>query len=506
MQGVAATTLLLTIVFSGFSAQGQSDPCPPVIAYGDTALCVPGPVQLNASPGFTNYHWSPAIGLSDTTIQNPVATFSGVITYVVTATGFGPNLMANPDFSLGNVGFTSGLTYSTVYTPGNYYVAPLFFTYSWPEMIDHTPTSDGFMMAVDGSLSEKMLYQQTIAVDPGTDYNFEFWCTRADVHQPIFEIHFVGDVTGDVIMATTPGIPYAPAPLWEWDAYGVPSWNSGPNSSVTIHIRNLELDYVGNDFALDDFSFRTTCTVSDSVTILVGNIAANITGPLNICEGQAATLTANGGQLVNWSTGETTPSLLISPVTVTTYTAIVSDTTGCADTVSHTVAVFPFLNAGVTSDSVICLGEPGTLTAQGGTMFSWSTGETGETVSVTPTTPTTYTVIVSDAGKCADTAAYEVIPVDCSIILEMPNIFTPNADGLNDNFVPIKMNNIVRATLFIFNRWGQLMHETTDLLKGWNGKFKEDNCSDGVYYWVVEYTDIQETQKEIKGFLSLVRN
>ncbi len=70
-------------------------------------------------------------------------------------------------------------------------------------------------------------------------------------------MHFIGDVTGDVIVNTQAGIPYTGN--WAWDQYDVPCWNSRNNTKVTVRIVNLETDPGGVDFGLDDFSFRQCC-------------------------------------------------------------------------------------------------------------------------------------------------------------------------------------------------------------------------------------------------------
>ncbi len=52
-----------------------------------------------------------------------------------------------------------------------------------------------------------------------------------------------------------------------YDEYGLPAWSSGANTSVTIRIINLETNGYGNDFELDDFSFRKICNTSATITI-----------------------------------------------------------------------------------------------------------------------------------------------------------------------------------------------------------------------------------------------
>ncbi len=87
----------------------------------------------------------------------------------------------------------------------------------------------------------------------------------------------------------------------------------------------------------------------------------------------------------------------------------------------------------------------------------------------------------------------------------MPNVFTPNNDGMNDYFKPIKTIDIKNATISIYNRWGQKLYESNDLTKGWDGKFNNQNCSEGVYYWILKYTVNDELVNHLKGTLTLLR-
>jgi gliding motility-associated-like protein len=90
-------------------------------------------------------------------------------------------------------------------------------------------------------------------------------------------------------------------------------------------------------------------------------------------------------------------------------------------------------------------------------------------------------------------------------LLEMPNVFSPNGDGMNDLFVPVKMKNVRDARLTIFNRWGQKLFETTTIEYGWNGKFNGKESEDGTYYWILDYTFLTNESNSSKGYLTLIR-
>jgi gliding motility-associated-like protein len=84
---------------------------------------------------------------------------------------------------------------------------------------------------------------------------------------------------------------------------------------------------------------------------------------------------------------------------------------------------------------------------------------------------------------------------------EMPNVFTPNGDGYNDRFVPMVNYNVASATLAVYNRWGEQVHQTTNLESGWDG----GECSAGMYFWIVRYLGTNGKRYFQKGTVQLIR-
>ena len=95
------------------------------------------------------------------------------------------------------------------------------------------------------------------------------------------------------------------------------------------------------------------------------------------------------------------------------------------------------------------------------------------------------------------------------LTVEVPNIFTPNYDLVNDVWKPKVQNDlcITEYKATIFNRWGKLIFETFVHSTGWNGnEVTGEHCPDGSYYYIVSYSSgyTRET-KTYKGFVELVR-
>jgi gliding motility-associated-like protein len=87
----------------------------------------------------------------------------------------------------------------------------------------------------------------------------------------------------------------------------------------------------------------------------------------------------------------------------------------------------------------------------------------------------------------------------------IPNAFTPNGDGINDNFKAIAPG-IKRTNYFrIYNRWGKLMFESNNANSGWDGKYSGVPQPAAVYVWMIKGTDAAGKIIELKGIVTLVR-
>ncbi len=120
----------------------------------------------------------------------------------------------------------------------------------------------------------------------------------------------------------------------------------------------------------------------------------------------------------------------------------------------------------------------------------------------------------SEFFTCTDTTYLEThIVVDTSYIAA-PNVFTPNGDGVNDNFV-VKFWSMQEVKISIFNRWGRLVHlyensnvqgfRNTWLVSAWDGRIGGRYASPGVYFYVVEGRGRDGQKRWDKGFFHLYR-
>lgn len=145
--------------------------------------------------------------------------------------------------------------------------------------------------------------------------------------------------------------------------------------------------------------------------------------PASVCAGSSRTLTASGGTDYSWSTGTTGASISVSPVSDQTYSVTINFGGACSATGSRTVTVTSGLNASIVPASpVICSGASATLSASGGTNYTWSNGQTTASISVSPASTTTYTVTVTDAGGGCSASASNTVTVNANpnIIINHP--------------------------------------------------------------------------------------
>ncbi|MBK8921482.1 MAG: gliding motility-associated C-terminal domain-containing protein [Saprospirales bacterium] len=140
-------------------------------------------------------------------------------------------------------------------------------------------------------------------------------------------------------------------------------------------------------------------------TITVNPAAVgSISGDLLLCAGDSATLTASGGVSYEWDSGQLSASITVGPTVPTNYTAIITNTFGCPVAVSVLVDVSPAPIATISGNTVLCAGESSTLTASGAGAYLWNTMAASNSISVTPAVTTTFTVTVTNAFACTDTA------------------------------------------------------------------------------------------------------
>ncbi len=419
---VASATLANSIVAENFASCATyvcATTCSNSITLADTLHPCRGEVitlsaTVTGSDSILDYLWSPATGLSSTTILSPTLTVGPTSSYyylrVRSLIPF--NLVANGDFSSGNTGFTSSYSYapgpSTTLLEGNYsvYNNPFGVHTGFTSMSDHT-TGTGQMMIINGSPTPTDVWCQTIPVNPNTDYDFSAWIancssitTGTDV--PILQFRINGILIGTPTSITSaPGI---------WTNFFT-TWNSGTATTANICIYDMNTTAAGNDFAIDDISFREICIARDSVYIDVAIPDTTTTRKdTTLCVlGAPISLYGSAGYTSYvWSTGSTA-STIIAPSSGTYWVRNINNCDIKIDTFGVTYMPVPTVFLG--ADTAFCVGNTLTLSSiqPPGYNYVWSDGSTG--TSMTVTTSGTYWLQV-DNGYCysSDTINVTISP------------------------------------------------------------------------------------------------
>jgi gliding motility-associated-like protein len=133
----------------------------------------------------------------------------------------------------------------------------------------------------------------------------------------------------------------------------------------------------------------------------------------------------------------------------------------------------------------------------------WSTGQTSQTIDVS--TPEQYWVQVN-TGNCMVYDTINVVGAPGEGMIFIPNTFTPNGNGLNEKFSAVG-DGIVAYHMRIFDRWGMMLYETTDINSGWDGKFHNRLVQEDTYVYVIDYRTecAEEKMKRTIGHVNVIR-
>jgi gliding motility-associated-like protein len=135
----------------------------------------------------------------------------------------------------------------------------------------------------------------------------------------------------------------------------------------------------------------------------------------------------------------------------------------------------------------------------------WSNGSTN--VSLLIEKPGTYWLEVIDQKGCTGRDSLKISSKLCPVSVYVPTAFTANGDGKNDVFKATVLGKTKLFELIVYNRWGEIVFQTNDPSRSWNGKLNGNDLGSGVFVWICRYAfegDNKGTQLK-KGTLTLIR-
>lgn len=399
-----------------------------LIATNDTTICLGTTKKLIAQPGIA-FCWSPSTYLDDPSTQNPTSSTPESITYHLTSSNTGTNLITNGDFSAGNTGFTSSYLYSpsSGFNPGVYNVGNNITAWH-PGMspcADHTTGSGNMMMVNGADVPNVEVWTETVTVQPNTNYAFSTWLQHITTVNPAsLQFSINGVNIGQVFNANSTSC------IWE-QFYA--TWNSGNTTSAKISIVNQNQVFTGNDFALDDISFSVVTVKTDSIKITVDTANVITSADTDVCKKIPVQLNTTGGSTYSWTpvTGLSDPAIanpVATPSVTTEYIVTGITANGCSakDTVVINISPAPVIT--ITSDTTICTNSSLQLMATGGNTYSWTPATSLDNPNIsnpvaTPAANTLYYVTVTTAANCSDMDSVQVN-------IRPPAVFTVSNDKI----------------------------------------------------------------------------
>lgn len=434
---VATTTVTIT------------EPTMVVIApIASVVICPGGSITLTAittggNGGPYNYTWSPATGLSSTTIANPVASPSATTVYSVAATD------------------NNGCPAATVYV---------------------TVTINSPLTVIVAGID---------SICPGT---FTTISANASLGS---------------------GGPYT----YTWSPTVPASGSVSPAVTTTYTVT-----------VSDGCSPNATATVTVTVLPLPAVIfnANVISGCAPLCVNFFDASTVTTGSVINswnWDFGDDGIDITSNPTHcyqndgLYSVSLTVSTNFGCTNSFiqNNYITVFPLPNAEFSSNLTVTDILNATISfnnqSSGASIWQWNFGDLATSNQSDPThtyeNEGQYSVLlvaISDYG-CVDSVMH-FIEINGGFTFYAPNAFTPNDDFSNTIFLPKGIGwNPEKYELMIFDRWGNLCFETTDMNKGWNGKanYGSEVAQQDVFVWKVVLTDVFDKKHKYIGSVTIVK-
>lgn len=154
-------------------------------------------------------------------------------------------------------------------------------------------------------------------------------------------------------------------------------------------------------------------------------------------------------------------------------------------------------------DTSVCRNSQLTLYVRNAMNVHWNIGMQGEAITICPDEPVLISATITTYDKVDTTIYIHVGVFDCG--LWIPTAFTPNGDGLNDEFLVHAPANITRYECAIYDRSRGLLFRTNNILQGWDGTAKGKPLPLGAYFYIITYFDEAGVKHVEKGQITLIR-
>lgn len=484
---------------------------PPLTVSNDTAMCAGGTAVLNVS-GASSYTWQPTNQTTSSISVSPVSTTTYVVTgntnncvstdSIVVTIAPPPAVYAGPDFDICS-GTQATLNVSTTGSSYNWQPTTGIIGSNTVQNIVIQPTvNTSYTVTVVGSNGCISTDTIAIAVNPAPNVSASSTDNTICVGQTT-SVSGSGGVTYSWIptvgllnpnQVTTSA---TPPNTTTYQVIGFDANGCSDTASVTITVNPLPDVYITTT--------PSECGDSSGVFSFGGVVAG--TGPFTY---QIGNQTYTNLPIPNYPEGS--------------YNVVVTDANGCVSTEQVNIAMTNTASINASASPMFGV-YPLNVSFNAGTSgginnWLWTFGDPAsspssqQNPSYTYTQPGTYIVHVlawNDDPSCYVIDSIEIEVVEQAMI-QLPNVFTPNGDGTNDNF-SVTLTGVKDLNVQVYDRWGKQVRDLslTDLpgnqqtLDLWDGKSGSGEVTDGVYYYVFRATGYDGKDYPYTGFVQLIR-
>lgn len=371
---------------------------------------------------------------------------------------------------------------------------------------DHTGDTNGAVMVVNAGTTVNYIYKRDLTLKTGYRYLFSFWIYVV-ARSSQFSIEAKNATNGKTYTYSGPLL----SEEGNWIKYDlnfpVPISANDTSNSVTVGLQNKHSQIQGNDYYIDDILVSRLYTDPLSIKVSNGSPA---------CQGSSINLIVKlSSDVIPFTFLWTGPNGFTStdqnPVlkNITTemagsYRVTVTDALGQTATDSTIVFVNKAPNCDFTlssstvdikHNSVTC-----SITPEKGVTYEWDFGN-GTTPDTQASVNHTFTINGSTTEFVVKLTATDTI--GCTNIVSktievtpfVPNVFSPNGDGVNDVFMK-------GFDIQVFDRYGTILYKGNE---GWDGTYKGKSVDNDTYFFLMHYTDKNKQVQTKKGYVTLVR-
>ena len=320
-----------------------------------------------------------------------------------------------------------------------------------------------------------------------------------EIPEPTYDFNFTCSGNGNVIFdATTTDCP---------SSY---SWNFGDQNSASNSANGVSAShsFSGTDYYDVELTITYPCIgtrkVTKQITIPDLSVLTTDVTCIDDSDGTAmATVSLVSNPTFNWMPASITGNS-ISNLPPGQYSVnLIGSANSCEVNLPFTIGAGPDANPKVNIGGLIkiCPGDAVKLNAGSFSKYQWSTGDTASFIIVADSG--IYSVLVENSAGCTASDSAE-IAVSCGNYVWLPSAFSPDEDGVNDLFLGYG-NEVSDYHLVIFNRMGQVVFETQDIAKGWDGLVDGTPSQIGIYGYTVRYKFDGSDSFNKKDIFTLIR-